>query len=297
MYILIADVQALTDNAADPEKVRRNVYEVALDYLAVGIDPAKATIIVQSAVPEIAELTMYFLNLVTVSRLQRNPTVKDEMERRGFGEQIPAGFLCYPVNQAADIAAFRATLVPAGADQKPILEVVNEIIARFNRTYHSNVLVKCRAVTSQFSKLPGIDGRAKMSKSLNNAIFLSDPEDVVRAKVKSMFTDPQHLREKDPGRVEGNPVFTYLDAFDPDHPAVEALKAHYQRGGLGDTALKERLAAVLLEFLRPIQARREALAKDMSSLNDVLRSGSARGRHIAAETLAAVRRAMGIVYF
>ena len=292
-YVLIADLQALTDHAEAPELIRRSVLEVALDYLAVGIDPGVATIVVQSGVPELAELAMYYLNLVSVARLQRNPTVKEEMRQKGFDADVPAGFLVYPVSQAADITAFRATLVPVGDDQRPMIELAAEIARRFNRVY-GPVLVEPEALVPPVGRLPGTDGGGKMGKSLGNAIFLSDPADVVAEKVRGMFTDPGHVRASDPGRVEGNPVFAYLDAFDRDPAAVDALKARYRAGGLGDVAVKRRLIDVLDAFLAPIRARRAELAADPARVADVLRAGTARGRAVAARTLADVRAAMGI---
>jgi tryptophanyl-tRNA synthetase len=290
-YVLIADLQALTDHFDAPAQVRANVLEVALDYLAVGLDPAVATIVVQSQVPELAELTVYLLNLVTVARLQRNPTVKDEMRQKGFEADVPAGFLVYPVSQAADIAAFKAHLVPVGDDQVPMIEQAAELVRRFNRIY-APVLVEPEALLGPVSRLPGTDGESKMSKSLGNVINLSDPTEVVAARVRGMFTDPKHLRVEDPGTVEGNPVFAYLDAFDPDAAAVEALKARYRAGGLGDTVVKARLLEVLEAFLTPIRRRRAEWARDLPAVERVLREGTARGREVAAGTLAEVRRAM-----
>lgn len=296
-FILIADAQALTDNAEHPEKVRNNILELALDYLAVGIDPAVSTIFIQSLVPELFELTAYYLNLATVAQLQKNPTVKEEIKQRGFGASIPAGFLCYPVSQAADITAFKADLVPVGDDQVPVIEQTLDIVRSFNRIYKTDVLVVPKPLLSETPRLPGTDGTAKMSKSTGNAIFLSDSEEVIRKKIKSMFTDPKHVRAEDPGRVEGNPVFAYLDAFDPDKTALTEMKAHYTRGGLGDTKVKERLAEVLFEFLNPIRARREEFVKDPSEVMNMLKKGTASAREVAAKTLAEVRRAMGINYF
>jgi tryptophanyl-tRNA synthetase len=291
--VLIADLQALTDHAEAPELIRRSVLEVALDYLAVGVDPGVATIVVQSSVPELTELATYFLNLVSVARLQRNPTVKEEMRQKGFDADVPAGFLVYPVSQAADIAAFRANLVPVGDDQRPMIELAAELVRRFNRLYRP-VLIEPEALVPPVGRLPGTDGGGKMGKSLGNAIFLSDPADVVAEKVRGMYTDPGHVRASDPGRVEGNPVFAYLDAFDPDPAAVEALKARYRAGGLGDVAVKRRLIDVLEAFLTPIRARRAEIAADPARVADVLRAGTARGRAVAARTLADVRAAMGI---
>lgn len=308
-FILVADMQALTDNADNPAKVRQNVTEVALDYLAVGLDPKVATFCIQSMLPELAELAMYYLNLVTVARLQRNPTVKEELRRlqrapadadeaqlRELEAQVPAGFLCYPVSQAADITAFKANLVPVGEDQKPMIEQTVEIVRSFNRTY-GEVLVEPEALIPQIARLPGTDGQAKMGKSLGNAIYLSDPADVVAKKVKGMFTDPKHLRVEDPGTVEGNPVFTYLDAFDPDPEKVQGLKDHYRRGGLGDSVVKRRLAEVLEAFLGPIRKRREDYAKDPAEVMRLLKDGTDRARQVTASTLAQVRKAMHLDYW
>jgi tryptophanyl-tRNA synthetase len=294
-YVLIADLQALTDHADRPEEIRHNVIEVALDYLAVGIDPAVSAIVVQSGVPELAELTGYFLNLVTVARLERNPTVKEEIRQKGFGGDIPAGFLVYPVSQAADITAFRAHLVPVGADQLPMIEQTVEIVRRFNRLYGS-ILVEPEALVPRISRLPGTDGRAKMSKSLGNAIYLSDLPDVVTEKVMRMYTDPRHARVEDPGQVEGNVVFTYLDAFETDRPALESLKERYRAGGLGDVALKHYLIDVLHRLLAPIRARRQDFARDPERIMHILREGTERGRAVARETLAKARRAMHLDY-
>jgi tryptophanyl-tRNA synthetase len=294
-YVLIADLQALTDHFDAPDQVRANVLEVALDYLAVGLDPTVATIVVQTQVPELAELTVYLLNLVTVARLQRNPTVKDEMRQKGFEADVPAGFLVYPVSQAADIAAFKAHLVPVGDDQVPMVEQAAELVRRFNRTYgraDGPVLVEPEALLGPVSRLPGTDGESKMSKSLGNVINLSDPSDVVAARVRGMFTDPKHLRVEDPGTVEGNPVFAYLDAFDPDPAEVARLKARYRAGGLGDTVVKARLTEVLETFLTPIRRRRAEWARDLPAVERVLHEGTARGREVAAGTLVEVRRAM-----
>jgi tryptophanyl-tRNA synthetase len=295
-FVLVADLQALTDHADDPALIRESIREVALDYLAVGIDPDVATIVVQSGVPELAELTVYFLNLVTVARLQRNPTVKDEMRQKGFDADVPAGFLVYPVSQAADITAFRADLVPVGEDQLPMIEQTAEIVRRFNRVYGGGraVLVEPEALIPPIARLPGTDGSPKMGKSLGNAIFLSDPADVVAAKVRGMYTDPGHLRVEDPGRVEGNPVFAYLDAFDPDTAAVDELKRRYRAGGLGDVAVKRRLLDVLEAFLAPIRARRAEIAADRARVEEVLTRGTERGRAAAARTLADVRGVMGL---
>jgi len=296
-FIIIADLQALTDNADNPQKVRANITEVTLDYLAAGIDPDKSTIFIQSLVPELAELTMYYLNLVTVARLQRNPTVKDEIKQKGFGDSLPAGFFVYPVSQAADITAFKADLVPVGDDQIPMIEQTVEIVRRFNRTYRADVLVEPKAMLADVSRLPGTDGSGKMSKSLGNFIALKDSADEVRAKVKGMYTDPNHLRVEDPGKIEGNPVFAYLDAFDPNQAEVAELKEQYQAGGLGDVKIKERLTNVLLAVLDPIRERRERLAQDMGTIEDILQRGTRKAQTVAAQTLVEVRQAMQIDYF
>jgi tryptophanyl-tRNA synthetase len=290
-YVLIADLQALTDHAEEPGQIRRNVLEVALDYLAVGLDPEAATVVVQSGVPELAELTVYYLNLVTVARLGRNPTVKEEMRQKRFGADVPAGFFVYPVSQAADITAFQANVVPVGDDQLPMIEQTVEIVRRFNRLF-GPVLVEPAVLLSRHARLPGTDGQGKMGKSLGNAIFLSDPTDVVAQKVMSMYTDPKHVRAELPGTVEGNPVFSYLDAFDPDAAGVEDLKRRYRAGGLGDVALKRRLIEVLEGFLTPIRARRLELAADPAAVARVLREGTERGRAVAGRTLREVRRAL-----
>jgi tryptophanyl-tRNA synthetase len=291
--ILIADLQALTDNAGRPIDVRRNVLELALDYLAVGIDPTASTIAVQSGIPELAELTVLYLNLVTVGRLERNPTVREEIALRGFGRAIPAGFLVYPVSQAADITAVRATLVPVGSDQLPMVEQTNEIVRRLKHLSGRSLLPECRPLLSDTPRLPGVDGR-KASKSLGNGIALSAAPDEVREKVRAMFTDPGHLRASDPGRVEGNVVFAYLDAFDPDRAAVEELKTRYRRGGLGDVALKRRLEHVLDSLLAPIRVRRRELAGDPSAIEGLLRTGTARTRETAAGVLRDVREVFAL---
>ncbi|MEI6627305.1 MAG: tryptophan--tRNA ligase [bacterium] len=295
-FVLIADQQALTDNYENPDKVRQNVYEVMLDYLAVGLDPEKTTFVIQSLVPEIAELTMYFMNLVTVERLQRNPTVKSEMKDKGFGKNVPAGFLCYPVSQAADITIFKANLVPVGADQLPVLEQTNELVRRFNRIY-GNVLSEIEPLVGEVARLCGIDGSAKMSKSLNNAIYLSDSEKEIEKKIKSMYTDPKHLRVEDPGKIEGNVVFAFLDAFDEDKKLVAELKAQYKKGGLGDSVVKKRLNEVLQKFLQPIRERREAYAKDPARVMAILQRGTEQARQVAEKTMQEVRKAMKIDYF
>lgn len=294
-YILIADMQALSDNADNPQKVRDNVLEVLLDYLSVGISPELSTIYLQSSIPETAELTMYFLNLVNVGRLSRNPTVKAEIQQRGFGEEVPAGFWTYPVNQAADIAQFKATIVPVGPDQIPILELGNDIVRTFNRVYRTGIFRECRALTPGFGLLPGTDGSSKMSKSAGNALYLSDPPNVVAKKVKSMYTDPQHLRVEDPGHIQGNVVFSYLDAFDSDLAEVARLKEHYQRGGLADGVVKACLIEVLEEFLKPIRAKRALYAEDRGSLIQILKEGTERARHVVQGTLKEAREAIGVV--
>jgi tryptophanyl-tRNA synthetase len=295
-FVLIADLQALTDNADHPGRVTGNVLEVAIDYLAVGIDPAKTTICIQSQIPELAELSMYLLNLVTVARLERNPTVKEEIRQRGFQRNVPAGFLTYPVSQAADITAFKARYVPVGEDQLPMIEQTNELVRSFNR-YYGDVLVEAEAILSRVGRLPGVDGKTKMSKSLGNAIPLSaDPDEIHRA-VERMYTDPGHVRVSDPGKVEGNVVFTYLEAFEENTARVDELKAHYRRGGLGDRALKQMLEARLQEVLAPIRERRHQLAQDPGQLLDIVHAGTAVARQVAARTLAEVRQALGLNYF
>lgn len=291
--ILVADTQAMTDNAHDPDKVRRNVLEVVLDYLAVGIDPARTTICLQSALPALAELTLLYLNFVTVSRLERNPTIKDEIQARGFGRDIPAGFLCYPVAQAADITGFRATVVPVGEDQAPLIEQTNEIVRRLNRQTGIELLPEVEALIPTLGRLPGIDGKAKMSKSLGNAISLAASKDAIHAAVRQMYTDPNHLRASDPGTVEGNVVFTYLDAFDDDVAEVERLKAAYRAGGLGDMVVKRRLEEKLQAFVAPIRERRERLAADPAYVVGVLAEGTERARAVTQATLDAVRGALG----
>jgi tryptophanyl-tRNA synthetase len=294
---MIADAQALTDNADNPEKVRENVLQVALDYLAVGIDPLKTTILIQSLVPALPELTLYFLNLITWNRLKHNPTVKLEIQQKGYGEEVPAGFMVYPVSQAADITAFKADLVPVGDDQIPMIEQTVELVRKFNRTYKTELLIEPEIVPAQIARLPGIDGKAKMSKSLGNAIFLADDPDTVAKKVKGMYTDPNHLKVEDPGKVEGNPVFTYLDAFGTDKGKIEELKAHYRKGGLGDSMVKKYLLEVLLAFLDPIRHRREQFAKDPGHVMALLKAGTKVANEVTGETLREVRRAMNIDYF
>jgi len=296
-YVMLADVQALTDYYDRPQQVRENILQVALDYLAVGIDPNKTTIFIQSMIPEIAELTLFYLNFVTINRLRRNPTVKTEMQQKGMGENVSAGFLMYPVSQAADITVVKANLVPVGGDQLPMIEQTNEIVRAFNRTYNTDVLVQAEALIPKTERLPGIDGTAKMSKSLGNAIYLSDSPDEVAKKVMQMYTDPNHIRIDDPGNVEGNTVFTYLDIFDRDTNEIEKLKAQYQKGGLGDVVLKKRLIEVLNTFLDPIRARRQELAKDPQAVLDVVYQGTRRVQEVAKQTMTEVKEAMRLDYF
>jgi len=297
-FIMIADQQALTDNARDPEKIRRSLTEVALDYLAVGLDPAKSTLFVQSQIPALAELNLYYLNLVTVSRLERNPTVKAEIQQKNFNRSIPAGFFTYPVSQTADITAFKANLVPVGDDQEPMLEQAREIVRTFNSIY-GEVLVEPEGVfpPKGQGRIPGLDGNAKMSKSLGNAIYLSDDEDTLKKKVMSMYTDPNHIHVEDPGQVEGNVVFTYLDIFDKDTAKVQELKDHYRHGGLGDVKIKRYLMEVLNAELAPIRQRRAEFAKDLPTVMDMLKAGSDRANQVAAQTLDEVKDAMGLNYF
>lgn len=308
VYIMIADAQALTDNAEHPEKVRKNIIEVALDYLACGLDPAKSTLFIQSMVPQLTELTFYYMNLVTVSRLQRNPTVKNEIKMRNFEASIPTGFFCYPISQAADITAFRATVVPVGEDQLPMLEQCKEIVHKFNSVY-GETLVDPDIMLPQNDaclRLPGIDGKAKMSKSLGNCIYLSDEPEDIKKKVMSMYTDPDHVRVEDPGKIEGNTVFTYLDAFSteehfakflPDYANLDELKAHYQRGGLGDVKVKKFLNNVLQDVLEPIRGRRHYWEQRIPEVYEILRAGSREAEAAAAATLHDVREAMRINYF
>ncbi len=308
IFIMIADAQALTDNAENPDKVRENVIEVALDYLAVGLDPAKSTLFVQSQIPELTELSFYYMNLVTVSRLQRNPTVKSEIQMRNFETSIPVGFFTYPISQAADITAFKATTVPVGEDQEPMIEQCREIVRKFNSVYgealvEPNILLPDNAACL---RLPGTDGTAKMSKSLGNCIYLSESPDIIKKKVMGMFTDPNHLRVEDPGEVENNPVFIYLDAFArdehfaefaPDYANLDEMKAHYRRGGLGDVKVKKFLNNVLQSELEPIRKRREEFQKDIPYVYDVIKKGSEVAEEVAAKTLSDVKKAMRIDYF
>ncbi len=296
-YLLLADAQAMTDNVGRHVKVSENVIEVALDYLAVGIDPAKSTIFIQSQIAELCELTQFLMNLVTVSRLERNPTIKEEIRLRGFERDIPAGFLTYPVSQAADITAFRATIVPVGEDQVPMIEQTNELVRRFNATVDADILVECSAMISSVGRLPGIDGKAKMSKSLGNSISLSATPDEISQAVKRMYTDPDHLRVQDPGKVEGNVVFAFLDAFEPDRAKVDELKAHYQRGGLGDSVVKKLLDERLQALIAPIRERRRQFEADRGEVLAILKQGTERARNTAAATLSAVKGALGLNYF
>ena len=308
IFIFIADAQALTDNMENPEKIRQNIIEVALDWLSAGLDPAKSTLFIQSQIPELCELSMYYMNLVSVSRLQRNPTVKTEIKMRNFETTIPVGFFCYPISQAADITAFKATTVPAGEDQKPMIEQAVEIVRRFNNVY-GNTLVEPQILLPENEasmRLPGTDGKAKMSKSLGNCIYLSDTADEVNKKIRSMYTDPDHLKVSDPGKVEGNTVFTYLDAFSteehfakflPDYANLDELKAHYQRGGLGDVKVKKFLNNVLQDVLEPIRERRHYWEQRIPEVYEILRAGSKEAEVAAAATLHDVREAMRINYF
>lgn len=308
IYIMIADAQALTDNADDINKVRNNISEVALDYLACGLDPQKVTIFIQSQIPELCELSFYYMNLVTVSRLQRNPTVKNEIQLRGFKQSIPVGFFTYPISQASDITAFKANLVPVGEDQLPMIEQTREIVRSFN-TIYKEVLVEPQAIlpeNSLCSRLPGLDGAAKMSKSLGNCIYLADSSNDIKKKIQSMFTDPTHLRVEDPGHTENNPVFTYLDAFCkdehfaaflPNYQCLQEMKEHYQKGGLGDGTVKKFLNEILQNELRPIREKRESFAKDLDQVFNILKVGSEKARQTAAQTLCEVKTAMGINYF
>ena len=295
-FVMLADIQALTDTFEDPQKVRENILEVALDYLAVGIDPTKTTIFIQSMIPQIAELTIFYLNLVTVNRLRRNPTVKAEIKQKGFGENVTAGFLMYPIHQVADITIVKGSLVPVGEDQLPMIEQTNEIVRTFNRIYKTDVLVEAKPLISAVPRLPGIDGKAKMSKTLGNAIFLSDPADVVAEKVMKMYTDPDHIHVSDPGKIEGNVVFTYLDVFDPDKEKAQELKRHYQRGGLGDVTVKKRLIEVLNTFLDPIRTRRQEYAKNPTATMKILFEGTEHVHAIAEQTMKEVREAMSLDY-
>ena len=308
MFVFMADVQALTDNADNPEKIRQNIIEVALDYLAAGLDPEKCTIFIQSQIPELSELTTYLMNLVTVSRIQRNPTVKTDIKMRNFEANIPLGFFCYPISQAADIALFKSTTVPVGEDQEPMIEVTREVVRRFNQTY-GEVLVEPQILLPENTvcrRLPGTDGKEKMSKSLGNCIYLSDSADEVCRKVKSMYTDPSHLQVSDPGHLEGNAVFTYLDAFAcdeqvnaymPDYATLQEMKDHYTRGGLGDMKCKKLLMNILQDTLEPIRQRRAEFERDIPAVYDILKQGCEKAREAATETMDEVRRAMKLNYF
>ncbi len=295
-YLMIADMQALTDNAHDVHKVKKSVLEVTYDYLGCGIDPEKTTIFIQSLIPELTEFTVLYMNFVTLSRLMRNPTVKHELELRQFGNSVPSGFLNYPISQAADITAFGATLIPVGGDQLPMIEQTNEIVRHVNHYFHTDILRECKPILSQVARLPGIDGNAKMSKSLNNCIYLSDDEKTVSKKIMSMFTDPNHLRVEDPGTVEGNPVFTYLDAFDPDQAELAEWKAHYRRGGLGDVKVKRRLEAIMQAELEPIRERRAQYQDKPEEIMEMLIESSAKARKVAAENLHKLKEVLGIKY-
>lgn len=298
-YIMIADTQALTDNARNPEKIRNSLIQVALDYLAVGLDPNKSTIYVQSQIPALFELTAYYMDLVTVARLERNPTVKTEIKQKDFKDSIPVGFLNYPVSQAADITAFKATIIPVGDDQEPMLEQTREIVRTFNRVYNTDILVEPKGYfpPKGQGRLPGLDGNAKMSKSLGNAIYLADDAKTVQKKVMSMYTDPNHIHVEDPGKIEGNTVFTYLDVFDPDKDKVAELKEEYQKGGLGDVKIKRYLNKVLEAELAPIRERREKFAQDEDAVYEMLLEGSKKANKVTNETLQQVRDAIGLNYF
>ena len=308
IFVMIADAQALTDNFEHPEKVRENILEVTLDYLSVGLDPAKTTILIQSQIPELTELTFYYMNLVTVSRLQRNPTVKSEIQMRNFEASIPVGFFCYPISQAADITIFNATTVPVGEDQIPMLEQTKEIVRKFNATYGETLIEPEILLPKNEAclRLPGTDGKAKMSKSLGNCIYLSDSKEVVAEKIRNMYTDPNHIHVKDPGQVEGNTVFTYLDAFStaehfekylPEYKNLDELKDHYRRGGLGDVKIKKFLTSILEETLEPIRIRRAELEKDLPAVQKILIEGTAKARKVAVETIGRVKKSMKIDYF
>lgn len=296
-YVMLADIQALTDNADNPQKIRDNISQVVLDYLAVGIDPSKTTIFIQSMIPEIAELATLYLNFVTLSRLKRNPTVKTEIQQKGYGDAVTVGFLTYPIHQAADITIFKGNLVPVGEDQLPMIEQTNEIVRAFNRTYSTNVLIEAQPLVSRTARLPGIDGKAKMGKSLGNAIFLSDSVDLVTKKVMQMYTDPDHVRVEDPGKIEGNTVFTYLDVFGTDTDTIAQMKEQYQKGGLGDVKVKRYLADVLNQLLEPIRQRRAAYAQDPQAIMAIVKTGTEHAREVAAQTMSEVRQAIGLEYW
>lgn len=295
-YVMIADVQALTDNFEHPDNVRKNVYEVALDYLSIGLDPEKTTFFIQSMIPEIAELAFFYLNLVTVNRLMRNPTVKTEIQQKGYGQSLPAGFLVYPVHQAADITIVKGQLIPVGQDQLPMIEQTNEVIRSFNRIYKHDVFPEAQALVTKAGRLPGLDGKAKMSKSLGNAIFLSDEPDVLAKKVMGMYTDPDHIRVEDPGKIEGNMVFAYLDVFDSNVAQVQTLKDQYQKGGLGDVKVKKYLIDVLQAFLDPIRERRKQLAQDPDYVMKCMLAGTEKTREVAQKTMQEVKEVMKLNY-
>ena len=302
LFVFLADQQALTDHAKDPQTIIESIGNVALDYSAAGLDPEKVTIFIQSQIPELAELTMYYMNLVSLARLERNPTVKTEIAQKGFGQSIPTGFLVYPISQAADITAFKANFVPVGTDQKPMIEQTREIVRSFNHAYQRDVLVEPEGIYPEneaAGRLPGLDGNAKMSKSLNNGIYLADDMDTLKKKVMGMYTDPDHIKVEDPGKIEGNMVFHYLDVFGRPEDAVEiaAMKEHYQRGGLGDVKTKRYLLEILERELSPIRERRVEFAKDMGQVYDMLQKGSEKARQVASQTLSEVKSAMGINYF
>lgn len=295
-YLMIADMQALTDNAYDVEKIKKSVLEVTYDYLGCGIDPEKTTIFIQSLIPELTEFTVLYMNFVTLARVLRNPTVKHELELRGFGKSVPSGFINYPISQAADITAFNASLVPVGDDQLPMIEQTNEIVRHINHHFKTNIMKECKPILSQITRLPGIDGNAKMSKSLNNCIYLSDDKETVSKKIMSMYTDPNHLRVEDPGEVEGNPVFTYLDAFDPNQEELEEWKAHYKRGGLGDVKVKRRLEKIMQAELAPIRERRTLYENKPDEIMDLLIESSKKAREVAQENLQRLKEVLGINY-
>lgn len=297
MFIMSADMQALTDNFDNPKKIQDNVFETVLDNLAVGINPEITTLFIQSQITELTELFTLYLNLVTVSRLERNPTIKTEIAQKGFEESVPAGFLCYPVSQASDITAFKAEVVPVGEDQLPLLEQCNEIVRRFNRIYNTDILKECEAYLSKVSRLIGIDGNAKMSKSLGNTIYIKDSPDIIKQKVMSMYTDPNHIKVEDPGKVEGNVVFTYLDIFDNNKVELEELKNHYRRGGLGDVKLKKRLIDLIVAKLQPFQEKRKEYENNMDEVIKIVKKGNEKAREKASQTLSEVRNAIGINYF
>ena len=297
IYIMSADVQALTDNFKNPKKIQDNAFETIIDNLSVGIDPNLSTIFIQSQVPELTELTTYYMNLATLSRLERNPTIKTELQWRGFNESIPVGFLCYPISQCSDITAFKAEIVPVGEDQLPLLEYCNEMVRKFNFTYNTNILKECKAELSNIQRLVGIDGNNKMSKSLNNAIFLKDDDDTIYSKVMSMYTDPNHIKVSDPGRVEGNVVFIYLDIFMSDKNELNSLKLQYQKGGLGDVKLKKLLTELIIEKLKPFREKRNIYSNNMDEVKKIVKNGIEKAREVASLTLREVKDAIGLNYF